>query len=306
MPGCLVSWSHLRHSSGACRIGSVDIGIEKSCCRCSSVCCPILCFLEIGDKATPRHTNRLFRGSVGFFVPSSPARKHTSYFGPLCSRFGAWWRCAERRPLKAQEHGLRARSSIRIAPFFLVGCCARRGNDMVSKPRSSASEEIFLGSLNRRLANAGLAVWWYARKTSSAGASDAHLSEVAIRFSRTGSSGCHCWRWSAFWRSPGGGAKVECAARSLPLVYFCNRTLCQRLGLSRCQLRSAAARSWRIITNILLNVSLIAHCFCAGTREAVEALAETPNEDRRPRLLFFYCSERWEHIPVPGRQVYPR
>jgi hypothetical protein len=78
----------------------------------------------------------------------------------LC-RVCAWWR-AERRPLKTKSLDF-AHEAIRIAPFFLVAVVLG-GVTIWFQNRGLGSEEVFLGSLNRRLANAGLAVWWYAEK----------------------------------------------------------------------------------------------------------------------------------------------
>jgi len=119
----------------------------------------VLCFLEIGDKrllATPA----AYFGSLVFFALAVLSKTHIVFL-PLVLAVCAWWR-ARRRSLKAKTIDF-AHEAVRIAPFFLIAVVLGWVTIWFQN-RGLGSEEVFLGSLNRRLANAGLAVWWYAEK----------------------------------------------------------------------------------------------------------------------------------------------
>src|SRR5437763_9851601 len=114
----------------------------------------VLCFLEIGDKR-PLATPAAYFGSLVFFALAVLSKTHIVFF-PLVLAVCAWWR-ARRRSLKAKTIDF-AHEAVRIAPYFLVAVVLGWVTIWFQN-RGLGREEVFLGSLNWRLANAGFVVW---------------------------------------------------------------------------------------------------------------------------------------------------
>jgi Flp pilus assembly protein TadD len=115
----------------------------------------IFCFLEIEDQRQFRR-RAAWIGSVCFFVLALLS-KSQAVFVPVVLLLCAWWRSGG---LKSERF---KRETPRTWPFFAVGLVLGLITIWFQN-RGIGEEEIVIGSLGRRLVNAGMAVWWYAAK----------------------------------------------------------------------------------------------------------------------------------------------
>jgi protein O-mannosyl-transferase len=118
-----------------------------------------LCFFEIEDR-------RAFSGSAAYAASLvafllALLSKTQIVFLPIVLLLCAWWRNSNRG--FSRENSQLRREMARTVPFFLIAIVF--GLITISfQNRGIGEEEIFLGSFSRRLVNAGLAVWWYAKQ----------------------------------------------------------------------------------------------------------------------------------------------
>ena len=118
----------------------------------------LLCFFESDDR-------RLLSGPVAYvaslvFFLLALLSKTQVVFLPVTLVLCAWWRSSRRT-----ENGREPfrKDFIRTLPFFLIALILGLVTIWFQN-RGIGEEEIVLGPLSRRLTNAGLAVWWYAKQ----------------------------------------------------------------------------------------------------------------------------------------------
>ena len=111
----------------------------------------ILCFLEIDKKLRGRAA---YVGSLIFFAFALLSKTQVA-FVPAVLLLCAWWRDRDRATLRGE--------SIRIVPFFVMAAVFSLITIWFQN-RGIGEEEIIIGSFPRHLANAGMAIWWYAGK----------------------------------------------------------------------------------------------------------------------------------------------
>lgn len=113
------------------------------------------CFFRSADK-------RLLGGSTGYiasvvFFLLALLAKTQVVFLPIALVLCAWWR--SRNATSARFR----RQAIRTWPFFVMAAVMSLVTIWFQN-RGIGEEEIFIGSIARRLLNAAMAVWWYAGK----------------------------------------------------------------------------------------------------------------------------------------------
>src|SRR5438876_2910751 len=117
----------------------------------------VLCFLEL-DSQRLRNSVTAYAASLVFFA-SALLSKTQVVFLPFVLLLCVWWRNKKSAEAKT-NHDLR-RDVIRSWPFFALAIVLGLVT-MWFQNRGIGEEEIVIGSLPRRLVNAGMAVWWYA------------------------------------------------------------------------------------------------------------------------------------------------
>jgi len=141
----------------------------------------ILCFLEL-DEARLRNSVTAYAASLVFFALALLSKTQVVFL-PFVLLLCAWWRDKERSRNMRNGHlgrdvklgvppsggqsatralGPRKRGtpSVRIFPFFLLAIVLGLVT-MWFQNRGIGEEEIVIGSLPRRFANAAMAIWWY-------------------------------------------------------------------------------------------------------------------------------------------------
>src|SRR5260370_5299505 len=118
----------------------------------------IFCFFAIEEKRLLGSFTEYIASLVFFLL--ALLSKTQAVFLPVALLLCAWWRGW--RSETANSMSFR-REVIRPCPFFLIAavlCLVA----IWSQNRGIGDEEIVIGSLTRRFANADMAVWWYAGK----------------------------------------------------------------------------------------------------------------------------------------------
>ncbi|MGC2352030.1 MAG: tetratricopeptide repeat protein [Candidatus Udaeobacter sp.] len=141
----------------------------------------ILCFLKLDDKRL-RNSATAYAASLVFFDLALLSKTQVVFL-PFVLLLCAWWRDKERsgnatnanlgRDIKlgvppsggqSATRGLgprkRGTPNVRTVPFFLVAIVLGLVT-MWFQSRGIGEEEIVIGSLPRRFANAAMAIWWY-------------------------------------------------------------------------------------------------------------------------------------------------
>src|SRR6266487_61831 len=118
----------------------------------------IFCFLAIEEKRLLGAFTEYIASLVFFLL--ALLSKTQAVFLPVVLLLCAWWRGW--RSETAKSMGFR-REVIRTCPFFLMAAVFSLVTIWFQN-RGIGDEEIVTGSLIRRFANAGMAVWWYAGK----------------------------------------------------------------------------------------------------------------------------------------------
>jgi Flp pilus assembly protein TadD len=111
----------------------------------------ILCFLEIDAKPRARRSYIL---ALIFFVLALLSKTQV-VFMPIALLLCLWWRDQRSETFR--------RDAIRVWPFFAMAAVFSLITIWFQN-RGIGEEEIIIGSLPRRLVNAGMAIWWYAGK----------------------------------------------------------------------------------------------------------------------------------------------
>ena len=118
----------------------------------------LLCFFESDDR-------RILSGPVAYvasliFFLLALLSKTQVVFLPVTLVLCAWWRNSRRQENERERF---RKDFIRTLPFFLIAFVLGLVTIWFQN-RGIGEEEIILGPLSRRLTNAGLAVWWYAKQ----------------------------------------------------------------------------------------------------------------------------------------------
>jgi protein O-mannosyl-transferase len=115
----------------------------------------IFCFFRSADQRVfPRSTSYIL--SLVFFLLALLAKTQVVFL-PVALVLCAWWRSRNATSAKFR------REAIRTWPFFLMAAVMSLVTIWFQN-RGIGEEEIFIGSIARRLVNAAMAVWWYAGK----------------------------------------------------------------------------------------------------------------------------------------------
>ncbi|HXX40646.1 MAG TPA: hypothetical protein VEI58_00095, partial [Chthoniobacterales bacterium] len=111
-----------------------------------------VCFFESEDRCLLSPTAAYF-ASICFFILALLSKSQVVFL-PILLLLCAWWRCGHLTDARFR------REAIRTWPFF---CAAILFGAITIwfQNRGIGGEEIVIGSLARRLANAGMAIWWY-------------------------------------------------------------------------------------------------------------------------------------------------
>src|SRR5437660_967288 len=118
----------------------------------------IFCFLATEEKRLPGAFTEYIASLVFFLL--ALLSKTQAVFLPVVLLLCAWWRGWLSETAKSMSF---RREVIRTFPFFLIAAVFSLVTIWFQN-RGIGDEEIVIGSLIRRLANAGMAVWWYAGK----------------------------------------------------------------------------------------------------------------------------------------------
>jgi len=117
-----------------------------------------LCFFW-SEESGPFAGRVAYAASLIFFLLALLSKTQVVFL-PVVLLLCAWWRSDIRA---GKERGRFQKEIIRTLPFFLLALVL----GLVTiwfQSRGIGEEEIVLGPLSRRLTNAGLAVWWYAKQ----------------------------------------------------------------------------------------------------------------------------------------------
>jgi Flp pilus assembly protein TadD len=122
-----------------------------------------LCFFEIEDQRVLNRFVAYSASLVAFLL--ALLSKTQVVFLPVALLLCAWWRNS---PVASKRQGkgnpLRFQREIaRTVPFFLIAIVLGLVTIWFQN-RGIGEEEIILGPFTRRLANAGMAIWWYAKQ----------------------------------------------------------------------------------------------------------------------------------------------
>src|SRR5438309_985137 len=118
----------------------------------------IFCFLAIEEKRLPGAFTEYIASLVFFLL--ALLSKTQAVFLPVVLLLCAWWRGWLSETAKSISF---RREVIRTSPFFLMAAVFSLVTIWFQN-RGIGDEEIVTGSLIRRFANAGMAVWWYGGK----------------------------------------------------------------------------------------------------------------------------------------------
>jgi Flp pilus assembly protein TadD len=122
-----------------------------------------LLFFEIEDQRVLNRVIAYSASLVAFLL--ALLSKTQVVFLPVALLLCAWWRNS---PVDSKRHGkgnpLRfQREIVRTVPFFLIAIVFGLITIWFQN-RGIGEEEIILGPFTRRLTNAGMAIWWYAKQ----------------------------------------------------------------------------------------------------------------------------------------------
>ena len=122
-----------------------------------------LLFFEIEDQRVLNRTVAYSASLVAFLL--ALLSKTQVVFLPVALLLCAWWRNS---PIDSKRQGkgnpLRfQREIVRTVPFFLIAIVLGLITIWFQN-RGIGEEEIILGPFTRRLTNAGMAIWWYAKQ----------------------------------------------------------------------------------------------------------------------------------------------
>ena len=120
-----------------------------------------LFFFEIEDQRTVRSGVAYCASLVAFLL--ALLSKTQVVFLPVALLLCAWWR---NLPVDSKHQGKSKgfqRDIVRTVPFFLLAIVFGLITIWFQN-RGIGEEEIILGPFTRRLANAGMAIWWYAKQ----------------------------------------------------------------------------------------------------------------------------------------------
>jgi Flp pilus assembly protein TadD len=117
----------------------------------------ILCFLEL-DETRLRNSATVYAASLVLFALALLSKTQVVFL-PFVLLLCAWWRDKKSAGTKTSQE-LR-RDVIRSWPFFALAIVFGLVT-MWFQNRGIGEEEIVIGSLPRRFANAAMAIWWYA------------------------------------------------------------------------------------------------------------------------------------------------
>ena len=122
-----------------------------------------LCFFEIEDQRVLNRAVAYSASLVAFLL--ALLSKTQVVFLPVALLLCAWWRNS---PVDSKRQGkgnpLRfQREIVRTVPFFLIAIVFGLITIWFQN-RGIGEEEIILGPFMRRLTNAGMAIWWYAKQ----------------------------------------------------------------------------------------------------------------------------------------------
>jgi protein O-mannosyl-transferase len=118
----------------------------------------ISCFLAIEEKRLPDAFPEYIASLVFFLL--ALLSKTQAVFLPVVLLLCAWWRGWRSETAKTVSF---RHEVIRTCPFFLMAAVFSLVTIWFQN-RGIGDEEIVIGSIIRRFANAGMAVWWYAGK----------------------------------------------------------------------------------------------------------------------------------------------
>src|SRR5438477_696188 len=118
----------------------------------------IFCFLAIEEKRLPGAFTEYIASLVFFLL--ALLSKTQAVFLPVVLLLCAWWRGSRSETAKTISF---RREVIRTCPFFLMAAVFSLVTIWFQN-RGIGDGEIVIGSIIRRFANAGMAVWWYAGK----------------------------------------------------------------------------------------------------------------------------------------------
>jgi len=123
-----------------------------------------LLFLEIEDQRILNRPFAAYSASLFAFLLALLSKTQVVFL-PVALLLCAWWRNS---PVDSKRRGKDnprrfQREIARTVPFFLIAIVF--GLITISfQNRGIGEEEIVLGSFTRRLTNAGMAIWWYAKQ----------------------------------------------------------------------------------------------------------------------------------------------
>ena len=122
-----------------------------------------LLFFEIEDQRVLNRTVAYSASLVAFLL--ALLSKTQVVFLPVALLLCAWWRNS---PIDSKRQGKRnplrfQREIARTVPFFLIAIVLGLITIWFQN-RGIGEEEIILGPFTRRLTNAGMAIWWYAKQ----------------------------------------------------------------------------------------------------------------------------------------------
>ena len=122
-----------------------------------------LLFFEIEDQRVLNRTAAYSASLVAFLL--ALLSKTQVVFLPVALLLCAWWRNS---PIDSKRQGKRnplrfQREIVRTVPFFLIAIVLGLITIWFQN-RGIGEEEIILGPFTRRLTNAGMAIWWYAKQ----------------------------------------------------------------------------------------------------------------------------------------------
>jgi len=122
-----------------------------------------LFFFEIEDQRFLNRTVAYSASLVAFLL--ALLSKTQVVFLPVALLLCAWWRNSPVEPKRqGKGNSLRLqRAIVRTVPFFLIAIVFGLITIWFQN-RGIGEEEIILGPFTRRLTNAGMAIWWYAKQ----------------------------------------------------------------------------------------------------------------------------------------------
>jgi protein O-mannosyl-transferase len=119
----------------------------------------VLCFLQIDEKRL-LNSATVYSASLLFFLLALLAKTQVVFL-PVALLLCVWW--LNRRFPEKEEIANFRRGAVRTAPFFLMATVLGLVTIWFQN-RGIGEEQIPVGDFGRRLANAGMAIWWYLGK----------------------------------------------------------------------------------------------------------------------------------------------